>query len=376
MIGALVGEDGNGRWVSHHAPRVGDGSIMTVNRTRDLSQKRFETDPGIDSAFSDTSVLITGGLGFIGSNLARRLVQLGAHITLIDNLMPEFGGNLQNIADIQSQVTVKLCDIRDEECVSEHLADHKILFNLAGQTSHIDSMNDPFIDLSINAASQLSILEAVRSFNPQMRVVFASTRQLYGRPDYLPVDEEHPIRPVDINGVNKLAGETYHLLYHQVYGVPTTALRLTNTYGPGMRVRDGRQTFLGVWIQQALRGQPITIFGDGIQRRDFTYVDDCVDALLLAAAKPAAIGKIYNLGSPEVVSLRQLADLMIELVPSARYKFVEFPKDRRRIDIGDYFGSADLIARHLGWRPQIFLREGLRRSLQYYEQHGSHYWDE
>jgi UDP-glucose 4-epimerase len=320
-------------------------------------------------------VLITGGAGFIGSNLARALVQAGAHVTIIDSLIPEYGGNLTNLADIAQRVSLTVADVRDSKSLRSLIPGTDVVFNLAGQTSHLDSMTDPHTDLDINAGAQLSILEACRTENPGAVIVFASTRQFYGKPDYLPVDEAHPIRPVDVNGVNKWAGETYHLLYNQVYGMATTALRLTNTYGPGMRVRDARQTFLGVWIKQALTGEPIHVFGDGTQKRDFTYVDDCVDALLLAATRPEAIGRVFNLGSPEVVSLEQLAGLVTDLVPGSTYSCVPFPADRARIDIGDYYGNIDLIRTELGWQPTVDLRTGLTRTLDYYKVHGDAYWD-
>jgi UDP-glucose 4-epimerase len=325
--------------------------------------------------FQNTRALITGGIGFIGSNLARRLVALGARVTLADSLIPQYGGNLCNIADIRERVTVNVCDVRDRFAFEYLVRGQDYLFNLAGQTSHLDSMTDPQTDLDINAAAQLSILEACRSANPGIRLVFASTRQLYGRPDYLPVDEKHPIRPVDVNGINKLAGEGYHLLYSSVYGIRASVLRLTNTYGPGMRVKDARQTFLGIWIRQLLEGQPIKVFGDGKQLRDFNYVDDCVDALLLAATDNTAIGKIYNLGSSEVVSLGELAQLMTELVPGGRSEIVPFPPERKAIDIGDYYSDFSLIQRELGWSPSVDLRTGLMRSLDYFRTHSSHYWD-
>lgn len=327
-----------------------------------------------DSAFQGADVLITGGLGFIGSHVARRLVNAGATVTVVDSLIPEYGGTPVNVADIADRISVNISDVRDPHSMRALLRGKDFLFNLAGQTSHLDSMTDPHTDLDINAAAQLSILEACRDENPLVRIVFASTRQLYGRPDYLPVDEKHPIRPVDVNGINKLAGEWYHLLYQQVYGIPACALRLTNTYGPGMRVRDARQTFLGVWIRQALTGEPITVFGDGEQRRDFNYVDDCVDALLLAATHPAAEGHVYNLGSDEVVSLRGLAELMTTLVPGSSYSLIPFPEDRKRIDIGDYYGDTTLVRDELGWSPRTGLREGLSATLDYYREHGPQYW--
>ena len=327
------------------------------------------------NTFAEKNVLITGGVGFIGSSLARRLVALGARVTLADSLIPQYGGNLHNIADIRDRLTVNICDVRDRFAMEYLVQNQDYLFNLAGQTSHLDSMTDPQTDLDINASAQLSILEACRRVNGGVRLVFASTRQLYGRPDYLPVDEKHPIRPVDVNGINKLAGEGYHLLYSQVHGIRSSVLRLTNTYGPGMRVKDARQTFLGIWVRQLIGGGTIKVFGDGTQLRDFNYVDDCVEALLQAATADAAIGKVYNLGSSEVVSLKDLALLMTQLMPGSGFEVVPFPPERKAIDIGDYYSDFSLIRAELGWSPQVGLREGLVRTIEYYKEHGPHYWD-
>jgi UDP-glucose 4-epimerase len=313
--------------------------------------------------------LITGGLGFIGSHLARRLVQEGHQVTVIDSLIPQYGGNLVNIADIRDKITVNISDVRDPFATRELLKGVDWVFNLAGQTSHADSMTDPYTDLDINAKSQLSLLEAVRDVNPEAVLIFASTRQLYGRPQYLPVDEAHPIRPVDVNGVNKLAGEQFHLLYHDVYGIRSCALRLTNTYGPAMRVKDARQTFLGIWIRQLLTGVPIQVFGDGRQLRDFNFVDDVVDALLRAASTEACHGHVFNLGSPEVVSLADLAAQLISLEPGASWELVPFPPERKRIDIGDYYSDHTLAFKLLGWKPQVGLESGLARTVDYYRHH-------
>lgn len=321
------------------------------------------------------NVLITGGLGFIGSNLARALVLLGANVTLVDSLIPQYGGNLFNIDDIREKVTVNVCDVRDPFAMAYLLQGKDYLFNLAGQTSHMDSMTDPQTDLDINATAQLSILEACRKANSGIKIVFASTRQLYGKPDYLPVDEKHPIRPVDVNGINKLAGEWYHLLYNSVYGIRACALRLTNTYGPGMRVKDARQTFLGIWVRLLLEGKPIKVFGDGMQLRDFNYVDDCVEALLLAGVSDVANGKIYNLGSTEVVGLKEVAEMMINLGHEGSFELIPFPAERKAIDIGDYYSDFSLISNDLGWKPKTNLKEGLQRTLAYYQTNHSNYWD-
>ena len=322
----------------------------------------------------DKEVLITGGVGFIGSNLARRLVMLGAKVTLVDSLIPLYGGNLRNIDDIRDQVTLNISDVRDPFAMAYLIQGKDYLFNLAGQTSHLDSMTNPQADLDINAAAQLSILEACRQHNQKIKIVFASTRQLYGKPEYLPVDEIHPIRPVDVNGINKLAGEWYHLLYNNVYGIRACALRLTNTYGPGMRVKDARQTFLGIWIRNVLEGKPILVFGDGLQLRDFNYVDDVVDALLMAAIDAKADGQVFNLGSKEVVNLLHVARMLSELKAGASYQVVPFPPERKAIDIGDYYSNFGKFNAELGWQPKVSLSQGLASCLDYYEKHQKAYW--
>ncbi len=325
--------------------------------------------------FHRASVLVTGGLGFIGSNLARRLLQLGARVTLVDSLIPTYGGNFFNIADIRDKVSVNISDVRDPYATAHLIQGQDYLFNLAGQTSHLDSMTDPFADLAINATAQLSILEACRQHNPAVKIVFASTRQLYGKPEYLPVDEKHPTRPVDVNGINKLAGESYHLLYASVYGIDSVVLRLTNTYGPRMRVKDARQTFLGIWLRNLIDGVPVQVFGDGQQLRDFNFVDDVVDALLLAAGDPRASGQIYNLGSEEVVSLEALAKSLVRMYDGGEYRIVPFPADRKAIDIGDYYSDYRKIKAGLGWKPKVGLEEGLRATLEFYREHHAHYWE-
>jgi UDP-glucose 4-epimerase len=325
--------------------------------------------------YAGKHVLITGGLGFIGSNLARDLVKQHATVTLVDSLIPQYGGNTFNIADICDRVSVNICDVRDPHAMKYLVQGQDYLFNLAGQTSHMDSMTDPQTDLDINASAQLSILEACRLNNPSIKIVFASTRQLYGKPDYLPVDESHPVRPVDVNGINKLAGEWYHLLYNNVYGIRACALRLTNTYGPGMRVKDARQTFLGIWVRLLLEGRPIKVYGDGRQLRDFNYVDDCVQALLLAGANDASNGKVYNLGSTEVVGLKDLAEMMTDLGFGGSYELVPFPDERKAIDIGDYYSDFSLISDELGWSPKVDLHEGLQATLDFYGNNSSAYWE-
>ena len=323
--------------------------------------------------FSNANVLITGGCGFIGSSLARRLVGLGARITLADSLIPSYGGNFANIEDIRGQVTLNISDVRDPHSMCHLIQGRDYLFNLAGQTSHLDSMTDPFTDLDINATAQLAILESARLHNPTVRIVFASTRQLYGKPQYLPVDEAHPINPVDVNGINKLAGEYYHILYSRIYGIPCSVLRLTNTYGPGMRIKDARQTFLGIWVRNLLRDEPVRVFGDGLQLRDFNYVDDAVDAFLLAANSPDAVGRAMNLGSTEVINLKDLAAKLVDIHGRGSYEMVPFPPERKAIDIGDYYSDHSLATQTLGWKQTVSLDDGLGRTMDYYSKHAKHY---
>ena len=331
--------------------------------------------PFDDGLFSGANVLVTGGLGFIGSSLTRQLVTLGAKVTLVDSLIPEYGGNLFNIHDFRDKVSIELADVRDTKAMAALIKKRDFLFNLAGQTSHLDSMTDPLTDLNINAVAQLHILEACRLHNPDVKIVFASTRQIYGRPEYLPVNEKHPTNPVDVNGINKLAGESYHLLYNNIYKIRACALRLTNTYGPGMRVKDARQTFLGVWLRRVIEGEPIQVYGDGRQLRDFNFVTDVVKALLQAAGDPASEGQLFNLGTKEYISLEELAALLVRLNKRGGYELIPFPADQKAIDIGDYYGDFSKIQNALGWSPEVPLENGLAMTLAYYRKHQAHYWN-
>jgi UDP-glucose 4-epimerase len=325
-----------------------------------------------NKSFSGKQALITGGLGFIGSNLARRLLKLGARVIIVDNLHPNYGGNVYNIHGIEKEVRIINTDMCDEQ-IGLILPDQDYLFNLAAQISHVGSMRYPSEDLEANALGQVALLEMCRRHNLAIRIVYASTRQIYGRPRYLPVDELHPLEPVDFNGVSKLAGEWYHRVSHQIYQLRATILRMTNVYGPGMRVRDSWKSFIGLWIRQLLEGRDITVFGDGKQVRDFNYVEDVVDALLLAAASPQAEGQIYNLGA-QPVNLLELARLMIEINGSGSYCLEPFPLERQRIDIGDYYGDYVKIQAQLSWSPDTPLRDGISRTLAYYRTNRQHYF--
>ncbi|MGQ0551804.1 MAG: NAD-dependent epimerase/dehydratase family protein [Planctomycetota bacterium] len=327
----------------------------------------------LSNVYRGRRALVTGGLGFIGSHVSRRLVMLGAKVTIMDSMIPDYGGNRFNIHDFADVVTVNISDVRDRSAMNHLVQGQDFLFNLAGQVSHIDSMRDPFTDLDINCRSQLSILEACRENNRGVRIVFAASRQEYGRPQYLPVDEQHPVRPVDVNGINKVAGEWYHLLYNDVHDLHAVSLRLTNTYGAGQLVRHNRQGFIGWFIRTVVEGGTIELYGDGSQLRDLNHVQDVAEAFVIAGASDAARGRIYNLAAEPPVSLRQIAETLVSVAGKGAVRFVEWPPEKRAIDIGSYYGTHALITRELGWRPEITLDAGLRRTVAYYDKYLKHY---
>jgi UDP-glucose 4-epimerase len=328
------------------------------------------------SFYEGRRVLITGGLGFIGSNLAHQLVDLGAKVLIVDSLIPDYGGNLFNVADVEPRLRVNIADIRQQSTMNYLVRDQEVIFNLAGQVSHIDSMRDPYTDLEINCRSQLGVLEACRRNNPQVKVVFAGTRQVYGKPDSLPVNEQHLVRPTDINGINKVAGEYYHLVYNNVFGVRACSLRLTNVYGPRQLIRHNRQGFIGWFIRLAILDQEIQIFGDGSQMRDFVYVDDAADAFLRAGASDACNGEVFNVGGTEPISHRDLVDLLIDVAGTGRYRMVEWPSEKKAIDIGSFYADSRKFRETVGWTPQVNLREGFRRTIAFYREHLAHYIDD
>ena len=326
--------------------------------------------------YRDRRMMVTGGLGFIGSNLAHRLVELGSDVLLVDALLHDQGGNPYNVTDIQDRVQVRTADLRDSPEMARLVSGREVIFNLAGQVSHIDSMHDPLADLEINCRGPLTLLEACRLHNPGAKVVYASTRQIYGRPESLPVDERHPRRPTDVNGVDKMAGEWYHLVYNSAYGLRATSLRLTNTYGPRQLMKHNRQGFLPWFIRRALEGEEITLYGDGSQLRDLTYVDDVVEAFLLAGASEAADGEVFNLGGVEPVSLRDVASLIVALVGRGSVRCVPWPAEKKAIDIGSFYADYSKVRRVLGWEPRVGIEEGLQRTIAYYLAHWRHYWPE
>ncbi|HUD65081.1 MAG TPA: NAD-dependent epimerase/dehydratase family protein [Candidatus Sulfotelmatobacter sp.] len=317
------------------------------------------------SFYRGSKVVVTGGLGFIGSNLARRLVEIGADVLVVDSMLQNTGANCANLKGVEDRLRIRVVDLRKGEEIASLLPGHNVVFNLAGTVSHLDSMNDPLSDMGANVHAQIVLLEACRQRIPEARIVFASTRQIYGRPISCPVNESHPIRPVDVNGIHKAAAEGYHTLYHQVYGLQTVSLRLTNTYGPRMRVKDARQTFLGVWIRRVVEGGTFEVWG-GQQKRDLTYVDDAVDAFLVAGASATAQGRVFNTGGVPPITLTELAKALVAVAGTGNYEIRQFPAERMRIDIGDYFADDELFRQVTGWAPKVTLQSGLASTVDYF----------
>lgn len=317
-----------------------------------------------------TRVVVAGGLGLVGSRVARLLAP-SASVLVVDALIPEHGGNRTNLAGV-ADVEVAQHDLRDPHGLAELVAGADVVFNLAGQRSHTDSMREPVTDLEHNCAATLTLLEACRAAAPGAVVVLASTRQVYGRVPRLPADESQPVAPVDINGIHAAAAERYQLLYGEIYGLATVTLRLTNTYGPGMRIRDARQGFLAAWLRALLRGEEFEVWG-GSQRRDFNYVDDVAEALVVAADHADLRHGIYNLGGPEALSLLELAELLVEANGGGSFRVLPLPPEAAAIDIGDYMGDYSAFQGATGWAPKIDVREGLARTLDYYRRHGADY---
>lgn len=317
--------------------------------------------------------MITGGLGFIGSNLAIKLIELGAKVTLLDALMPNFGGNKFNISPVKNKILFVEADMRDIKPVNKLVRDKELIFNLAGTLSHIDSMTNPLEDLDINCRAQLCLLEACRQFNRDVKIIFAGTRNQYGRALYLPVDEKHIQEPTDINGINSIAAEKYHFLYGRIYGIKTVSLRMTNTFGPRHQMKHHKQGVLNWFIRLLMDDIPVEIFGDGSQIRDANYVDDVVDALLLAAQSKKAVYQAYNLGG-NPITLKGFVEAVIKILGRGEYKLVKFPNDRKSIEIGNYVADIKKISDELGWKTKVSINEGIKSTIEYYQKFKKYYW--
>lgn len=322
--------------------------------------------------FTGRNVLVVGGAGFIGSNLARTLVNRGVNVTVVDGLFPHCGGNLFNLQGYLKNLVFIQGDVGNQELAKDVVRRQDYIYILAGHTSHLDSMHNPLQDLAINVAAKVSILEACRHMNQKARIVYTSTRQIYGRPQFLPVPETHSLNPVDVNGINEIAAEHYHILYHRLHELEITILRLTNVYGPRMHIRDARQNFMGWWFRQLIRNGEIMVYGDGQQMRDLLYVDDVVDALLRSAVFPTATGEILNLGSSPI-TLLDLARLMIEINGGGSYQLAPFPVMRKQIDIGSYYGDYSKATKLIDWTPTTALVDGINTTFDYYREHHHEY---
>ena len=333
----------------------------------------FTNKKNLASFFNGKDILITGGLGFIGSTLAHRLVDFNAKVIVVDSLIPEYGGNLFNIFGIEDKVKVNISDVRDRSSMNYLVQDKDYIFNLAGTLSHIDSMKDPFTDLEINCVAQLSILEACRKYNTKVKIIYAGTRSQYGKADYLPVDEKHLMHPTDVNGINNIAGEWYHILYSNVYGIKACSLRLTNTFGPRHQMHHHRQGIVNWFIRQIMDGTKVKIFGDGKQVRDLNYVDDVVEALVLAMASGKTNGQVYNIGGFPI-SLKEMVGKMIKIYGQDEYELVPFPSESKKIEIGDYIADYSKFQKTVGWKPKINIDEGLKRTFKYYQKYKKYYW--
>ena len=326
--------------------------------------------------YRGTPVLVTGGMGFIGSTLARRLHGMGARVAVLDSLNPGQGGNPANLEDIQEDLEIVIGDQADAVLVAGLVRGRSVIFNLCGRGAHADSMRDPFADLHSNCVAQLTLLEAVRQHNPEAKVVFAGTRSQYGSTQVLPVREDHPQEPTDINGANKIAAERYHLVYHNAHGIRACSLRLTNIYGPRHLMAHGRQGFMNWFVRRAMDGEEILVYGDGAQLRDLLYVDDAVEAFLLAGMERAAEGRAFNIASGTGVSVRRLAELAVAAAGRGRVRLVEYPTDQRPIEVGDFVADITAARETLGWQPCTPLKEGLARTVAFFEPRRELYWHE
>jgi UDP-glucose 4-epimerase len=327
-----------------------------------------------DPCWKGKRVLITGGLGFIGSNLAIRLVQAGADVTLVDAMIPEYGGNLFNIGPVRDRVTINFGDICDRHAMDWLVRDQDYVFHLAGQVSHIMSMTDPYPDIEYNIKGTVVVMEALRRHNPRARVIFTGTRGQYGPATQLPVNELAPTNPKAIYEISNLAAEKIIQFYHEVHKVPAVLLRLTNIYGPRAQMKHSQYGVVNWFIRMALEGRTIQVFGDGQIKRDFLYVDDCVEALMKCARSDAAYGEILNVGVDQPTTFLELAQSLVQECKGASWAYAPFSPERKAQEPGDFYSDITKIRTLVGWEPTTSLAEGLRQSLAYYRRHRQHYW--
>ena len=321
--------------------------------------------------FLNKRILITGGLGFVGSNLAIAIVKEGGAVTILDSLISGLGGNMFNIESIKNDIRLSVSDMRDSDKLDELVKNQDFIFHLAGQVSHSDSMSNPQLDLDINCLSTVNLVDSCLKHNPGVRIIYTSTRQVYGVPIELPVTEKHPAFPVDVNGINKLAAENYHLLYDRVYNLRSVVIRLTNTYGPRQQIRNNKQ--VGIFIRQSLKGETINIFGDGKQLRDFNYIDDVISALMLSALTDDCYGKVFNIGAKDHCSILDFVEALSHS-SGVNYKLMPFPESKKLIDIGDYYGDYSKFYNATSWHPSVDLEDGLKKTINFFKKNGEEYW--
>jgi nucleoside-diphosphate-sugar epimerase len=324
--------------------------------------------------FKGKRVVITGGAGMLGSSIAQRLVELGAQVTVLDAMLPQYGGNAFNLAEIQNEIRFVHGDIRDKALVLRCVEGTEYIFNLAAQVSYIDSNLDIVTDLDINCRGHVNVLEACKETGGHQKIVFASSRFVYGRIEYNPVDEKHPLNCSSIYGIHKLAGEKYHRFFHDRYGVPAVSLRIANPYGPRQQMKHAKYGIVNWFIRQALDGKPLTVYGDGFQQRDYVYVSDVVEAFLFAAASDKTASEVYNVGSGEGTRFRDMADLIAAVIPGTKVVETEWNPASYFVETGDYITDIKKICRDTGWRPQVSLVEGTNRTVEYYKRYRDFYW--
>jgi len=325
--------------------------------------------------YRNKRVLITGGLGCLGSHVALEAAELGARVTIVDSHHPMFGANVHNLAPIEGRYDLNICDIRDADAINHLVQGQDVLFHIGMQTSHVDSMTDPFWDIDINCRGNMVVYEAIRHHNPECFVVYAGTRGQYGVLDRIPVDEEHRMQPTDVYGVNKVAAEGYGFVYHRAHGIGFTSLRVNNCYGPRHQMRHAKYGILNWFIRLAMDGETIKLYGDGSQKRDYNYVDDATDAFLRAGAmQDKTNGEAFNLGSGKARTLAEATQLVVEYARSGALEFVPWPDDRKAIETGDYFADFSKFTAATGWEPKVEMEEGLAQTVAFYKSHREHYW--
>jgi UDP-glucose 4-epimerase len=325
-------------------------------------------------AFRNKDVLITGGLGFIGSNLAIELVKLGAKVTIVDNMLPRQGGNLFNIHDIADKVTVNISDVRNELSMNHLVKGTDYIFHLAGQVNHVDSMRNPLQDLDINCRGTLVLLESLRQFNRNAKVIFAGTRSEYGSSVKLPVDEDRPTNPKGLYAVTNLAAEKMVLVYDDVFRIRGACLRITNTFGPRHQMEHDEYGVFNWFIRKAIDDEEIPVFGDGRILRDFLYVEDLIDCFLNVAVTDGAYGEVFNIGTGVPVNFYELAQKIVEITGTGKTRFTEFTQERKEVEPGDYYADISKIRKITGWKPRTSLDDGIARTVEYYRKYKKEYW--